>query len=79
MPKFIVEGGIPLNGNIRPAGNKNAALPIIAATLLTDQPVTLENVPDIKRRAHAPRPAGPARRVGATGRARTRFACTRRK
>jgi UDP-N-acetylglucosamine 1-carboxyvinyltransferase len=48
MPKFIVEGGIPLNGTIRPAGNKNAALPIIAATLLTEEPVTLENVPDIK-------------------------------
>jgi UDP-N-acetylglucosamine 1-carboxyvinyltransferase len=48
MPKFIVEGGHPLNGSIRPAGNKNAALPIIAATLLTDQEVTLENVPDIK-------------------------------
>ena len=36
MPKFIVEGGHPLRGNIRPAGNKNAALPIIAACLLTD-------------------------------------------
>src|ERR1041384_4670837 len=48
MPKFIVQGGYPLNGSIRPAGNKNAALPIIAATLLTDQPVHLQNVPDIK-------------------------------
>jgi UDP-N-acetylglucosamine 1-carboxyvinyltransferase len=48
MPKFHVEGGYPLKGRIRPAGNKNAALPIIAATLLTDEPVTLRNVPDIK-------------------------------
>ena len=48
MPKFVVEGGHPLKGSIRPAGNKNAALPIIAATLLTDQEVVLENVPDIR-------------------------------
>jgi UDP-N-acetylglucosamine 1-carboxyvinyltransferase len=48
MPKFVVEGGRPLRGTIRPAGNKNAALPILAATLLTDQEVVLENVPDIK-------------------------------
>ncbi|HSJ07838.1 MAG TPA: UDP-N-acetylglucosamine 1-carboxyvinyltransferase [Longimicrobiales bacterium] len=48
MPKFVVEGGYPLNGRIRPAGNKNAALPIIAATLLTEEDVILENVPDIR-------------------------------
>ncbi|MEX1184220.1 MAG: UDP-N-acetylglucosamine 1-carboxyvinyltransferase [Gemmatimonadota bacterium] len=48
MPKFVVEGGHPLNGSIRPAGNKNAALPIIAATLLTSEEVVLENVPDIR-------------------------------
>ncbi len=48
MPKFVVRGGRPLRGSIRPTGNKNAALPMLAATLLTDQPVTLENVPDIK-------------------------------
>jgi len=47
-PQFIVEGGHELAGSIRPAGNKNAALPIIAAALLTDQPVTLENVPRIR-------------------------------
>src|SRR5690348_7204431 len=47
-PQFIVEGGHRLAGSIRPAGNKNAALPIIAAALLTDQPVTLENVPRIR-------------------------------
>jgi UDP-N-acetylglucosamine 1-carboxyvinyltransferase len=46
--QFIVEGGHRLSGTIRPAGNKNAALPIIAAALLTDQPVTLRNVPRIR-------------------------------
>jgi UDP-N-acetylglucosamine 1-carboxyvinyltransferase len=48
MPKFVVEGGHPLNGTIRPAGNKNAALPILAATLLTEEEVVLENVPAIR-------------------------------
>lgn len=48
MPKFVVEGGRPLNGTIRPAGNKNAALPIVAACLLTDEEVILENVPEIR-------------------------------
>jgi UDP-N-acetylglucosamine 1-carboxyvinyltransferase len=48
MPKFIVDGGRQLNGTIRPAGNKNAALPILAATLLTDEEVVLSNVPDIR-------------------------------
>ena len=48
MPKFVVEGGHPLRGTIRPAGNKNAALPIIAACLLTDEEVILENVPEIR-------------------------------
>ena len=46
--RFIVEGGRQLAGSIRPSGNKNAALPIVAATLLTDEPVTLENVPRIR-------------------------------
>jgi UDP-N-acetylglucosamine 1-carboxyvinyltransferase len=45
--QFRVEGGQRLDGTIRPSGNKNAALPIIAAALLTDQPVRLENVPRI--------------------------------
>ena len=44
---FLIEGGQPLNGSVRVAGNKNAALPIIAACLLTDEPVTLSNVPVI--------------------------------
>jgi len=47
MERFIIEGGIPLNGTIVPSGNKNAALPILAATLLTDKPVTLHNLPNI--------------------------------
>ncbi|HNB52871.1 MAG TPA: UDP-N-acetylglucosamine 1-carboxyvinyltransferase, partial [Anaerolineales bacterium] len=48
MEKFIIEGGYPLKGTVTPSGNKNAALPLLAACLLTDQPVTLYNVPDIR-------------------------------
>lgn len=47
-PQFIVEGGRRLSGTIRPTGNKNAALPIVCAALLTDEPVTLRNVPRIR-------------------------------
>ena len=47
-PRFQVHGGRPLSGAIRPAGNKNAALPILAATLLADGPVVLSNVPRIR-------------------------------
>jgi UDP-N-acetylglucosamine 1-carboxyvinyltransferase len=46
--QYIVEGGTKLAGSIEPAGNKNAALPIIAAALLTDRPVALQNVPRIR-------------------------------
>src|SRR3954467_9903738 len=46
--QYIVEGGHRLKGAIEPSGNKNAALPIIAAALLTEHPVTLENVPRIR-------------------------------
>jgi UDP-N-acetylglucosamine 1-carboxyvinyltransferase len=46
--QYIVEGGHRLTGTIEPSGNKNAALPIIAAALLTAHPVTLENVPRIR-------------------------------
>jgi UDP-N-acetylglucosamine 1-carboxyvinyltransferase len=46
--QYIVEGGHRLAGTIEPSGNKNAALPIIAAALLTDQVVTLSNVPRIR-------------------------------
>src|ERR687885_2763425 len=45
---FLIEGGRPLSGRIRAAGNKNGALPILAATLLADDPVTLTNVPRIR-------------------------------
>ncbi len=48
LPQFIVDGGRRLSGTITPTGNKNAALPIVCAALLTDQPVTLENVPRIR-------------------------------
>ncbi|MEK7861515.1 MAG: UDP-N-acetylglucosamine 1-carboxyvinyltransferase [Chloroflexota bacterium] len=48
MARFIVEGGTPLRGEITPAGNKNSALPLIAASLLTDEPVTLRNLPRIR-------------------------------
>src|SRR3954467_7834036 len=46
--QYIVEGGHRLSGTIEPSGNKNAALPIIAAALLTEHPVTLQNVPRIR-------------------------------
>jgi UDP-N-acetylglucosamine 1-carboxyvinyltransferase len=47
-PAFRVQGGAQLRGTVRPAGNKNAALPIVAATLLADGPVELDNVPHIR-------------------------------
>lgn len=48
MEKFVIEGGTPLKGEVVPAGNKNAALPMLAACLLTEEPVILHNVPDIQ-------------------------------
>jgi UDP-N-acetylglucosamine 1-carboxyvinyltransferase len=48
MEKFVIEGGAPLSGSIVPAGNKNAALPALAACLLTDQEVIVRNVPRIR-------------------------------
>ncbi len=48
MDKFIIEGLQPLSGEVTPSGNKNSALPLMAACLLTDQPVTLHNIPDIR-------------------------------
>src|SRR3989442_2682800 len=47
-PSFPVTGGRALKGTIRPAGNKNAALPILAATLLADGPCRIDNVPHIR-------------------------------
>jgi UDP-N-acetylglucosamine 1-carboxyvinyltransferase len=48
LDKFIIEGGIQLRGTVTPSGNKNAALPMLAACLLTDEPITLRNVPRIR-------------------------------
>ena len=48
MDQFTIEGGHPLRGTITPAGNKNAALPLLAACLLTSEPVVLHNVPNIR-------------------------------
>ena len=48
MEKFVIEGGVPLSGTVVPAGNKNAALPLLAACLLTDEEVVLHNVPRIR-------------------------------
>ena len=47
MQTFRIEGGRAIHGEVTPSGNKNAALPLLAACLLTDQPVVLRNVPDI--------------------------------
>jgi UDP-N-acetylglucosamine 1-carboxyvinyltransferase len=48
MEKLIIGGGYPLNGEMIPSGNKNAALPLLAACLLTDEPVVLRNLPEIR-------------------------------
>src|SRR5260221_11348002 len=48
MARFIVEGGTPLRGEITAKGNKNSALPLIAASLLTGEPVILRNLPRIR-------------------------------
>ena len=47
MDRFIIRGGIPLKGEVTPSGNKNAALPLLAATILTTEPVILHNLPEI--------------------------------
>src|SRR6478672_1607853 len=47
MSHLLVRGGRPLSGRVRVSGNKNAVLPMLCATLLTDAPVTVHNVPDI--------------------------------
>ena len=48
MSKFIIEGGHPLRGTITASGNKNAALKLIPACILTDEPVILHNIPNIQ-------------------------------
>jgi len=47
MPTFLIQGGHPLQGEVTPSGNKNAALPLLTACLLTDEPVVLHNIPNI--------------------------------
>jgi UDP-N-acetylglucosamine 1-carboxyvinyltransferase len=47
MDRFIIEGGVPLNGTVTASGNKNAALKLLPACILTEEPVTLHNVPQI--------------------------------
>ena len=48
MEKFVIDGGVPLRGTVTPAGNKNAALPILAASVLTTDEVLVRNVPRIR-------------------------------
>ena len=48
MQKFVIEGGVPLSGTVAPAGNKNGALPILAASVLTEEELLLRNVPRIR-------------------------------
>lgn len=48
MSKLIINGGVPLQGELRASGAKNAVLPILAATLLADSPVTIRNVPHLQ-------------------------------
>src|SRR5439155_19384460 len=48
MDKFVVKGGVPLRGKIETGGAKNSALPALAATLLTDQPVVLRRIPHVR-------------------------------
>src|SRR5690625_4138406 len=47
LEKLSIEGGVPLRGELRISGAKNAALPILAATLLAEEPVTLSNIPHL--------------------------------
>ena len=48
MDEYHIEGGFPVKGTVKASGNKNAALPCIAAAVLTDQPITLKNIPEIE-------------------------------
>jgi UDP-N-acetylglucosamine 1-carboxyvinyltransferase len=48
MSEYLIEGGVPVSGTIRASGNKNAALPCIAAAILSEEPVVLRNIPDIE-------------------------------
>ncbi|MFA6284057.1 MAG: UDP-N-acetylglucosamine 1-carboxyvinyltransferase, partial [Desulfurivibrionaceae bacterium] len=48
MDKIVIEGGYPLHGEIAVSGAKNAALPLMAACLLSGEPITLRNMPDLR-------------------------------
>src|SRR6201984_2582125 len=48
MDKLVIRGGNPLLGTVRISGAKNAALPCMAAALLTDEPVVIENIPKVR-------------------------------
>jgi UDP-N-acetylglucosamine 1-carboxyvinyltransferase len=48
MEQLVIEGQVPLHGTVTPSGNKNSALPLLAASLLTEEPIVLHNVPDIQ-------------------------------
>src|SRR3954447_15953543 len=48
MEKFVIDGGVPLRGTVVPAGNKNAALPTLAASVLTSDELVVRNVPRIR-------------------------------
>jgi len=47
VERFVIEGGHALEGSVRPSGSKNEALPVLAACLLSSEPITLSNLPDI--------------------------------
>ena len=47
MERFVIDGGHSLEGSVRPSGSKNEALPVLAACLLSSEPITLTNLPDI--------------------------------
>ena len=48
MHEYIIQGGFPVNGTIKASGNKNAALPCIAAAILSEEPIILKNIPEIE-------------------------------
>ena len=74
---FVIEGGARAVRDVRAAGNKNGALPILAACLLTDEEITLDERPAHPRRRHDGRAARGRRRRRRVDRARTRSAFAR--
>ena len=78
MEKFVIEGGVPLSGTVVPAGNKNAALPLLAACLLTDERGRAPQRAADPRHGGAARPARGPRRDGRAARRQHRRAPRRR-